>query len=69
MSLFAHEGVEHATAVEAANHEAGSGQWAVILAVTAVVVLAVAVVIYLLRASEPRNSDSTKSKSTKKEKL
>lgn len=67
LTYFAHEGVEHATTAEAAAHDNGS-QLPVILAITAVVVLAVAVLVYLLSAAEPKRQ-SDKGQSSKKEKL
>jgi hypothetical protein len=59
---FAHNGVEHATAAEAAAHEQNIN-WPVIAAVTVVVVLAGLVVTKILSGSQ-----GTEDKPAKKEK-
>jgi hypothetical protein len=58
---FAHNGVEHATPAEAAAHQ-DSTNWPVLIGVTIIVLLAVAVVIKLLSASEKEAKKDKKDK-------
>lgn len=55
LTYLAHNGVEHATAAQAAAHEAKS-DLPVILAVTIVVLAAVAGVVFFLSKSDDTNS-------------